>query len=264
MVPVSGVHEYPFVVVSNERVADQVFRMVISAPKLAAALEPGQFVNVRVPGNDAHLLRVPLSFASADGREGTIEFVYATVGDATRRMTAMRELQSSSVLGPCGHGWREPSQKGRVLLVAGGIGVTPVVAAGRWLAGMGYDFDAVVGAQAASRLWGIDELRQLGRGQVAVTTDDGSEGLRGFTTDAMRQLLEAHDYVEVMTCGPNIMMAGVARLAEQAGVPCQTSLERMMGCGFGACNTCNVALRNGGYASCCKDGPVFDSREVAW
>ena len=80
----------------------------------------------------------------------------------------------------------------------------------------------------------------------------------------MEDLLAQRDYDLVVTCGPSVMMAGVARLAEGAHVACQASLERMMTCGFGACSTCNVAMRAGGYKSCCMDGPVFDAEEVAW
>lgn len=262
MLPKSKVHEYPYVVKLNERVGEGVYRMLAEIGPLADALEPGQFVNVRVPGNDAHLLRVPLSFAAA--KDGTIEFAYAAVGDATRRMAAMQTGQSSVMTGPCGHGWKRPLWEGRCLLVAGGIGSTPVVAAARWLDSLGIDFDAVMGAQTASKLWGVSEVESLGRGKVVVTTDDGTAGQKGFTTTAMQQLVDAGDYVQAYTCGPNVMMAGVSRIAEEAGMDCQVSLERMMGCGFGACNTCNVALRSGGYASCCMDGPVFEGKEVAW
>ena len=107
------------------------------------------------------------------------------------------------------------------------------------------------------------EIRQEGF-EAFVTTDDGSAGRRGFTTDALAELLANSDYDVVYTCGPEVMMAGVARLCHEAGVACRVSMERMMCCGFGACGTCNVAMVDGTYKSCCKDGPVFDAEEVAW
>lgn len=91
--------------------------------------------------------------------------------------------------------------------------------------------------------------------RVVVCTDDGSLGRAGFTTDAMAELLAERSYDAVLTCGPTVMMAGVARLAEGAGIACQASLERVMGCGFGACSCCNVAMRDGTSRSCCMDGP---------
>lgn len=263
MHPTTRVREFPYRVASNEQVGEGIWRMV-ACSQVARELAPGEFVNLAVPGNRAHLLRVPLSFASADPEAGTVEFVYAAVGDATRRLTQMQPDAEALLTGPCGHGWKQPLWEGRMLLVAGGIGITPVLAAARWLASRGVAFDAVVGAQTAGKLWGIAELEAAGARQVAVTTDDGSRGNKGFTTAAMQQLVDQNDYAEVMTCGPNVMMAGVSRIAEQAGLDCQVSLERMMGCGFGACNVCNVALTRGGYASCCMDGPVFYGKEVAW
>ena len=80
----------------------------------------------------------------------------------------------------------------------------------------------------------------------------------------LSELLDSNTYDVVYTCGPEVMMAGVARLCREAGVSCRVSMERMMCCGFGACGTCNVAMADGTYKSCCKDGPVFDAEEVAW
>ena len=263
MVPTSKVHEYTLTVVSNEPCAQGLYRAVVSSPELAAALRPGQFVNIRVP-RAAQILRVPLSFASADAKAGTIELVYATVGDATRALARMAPGESAPVLGPSGNAWPVEAGQGRSIVVAGGVGIAPVVACARELACQGIPFDAVVGAQTAERLWGADVLADLVACRVAVTTYDGSAGTRGFATYALRALLARGGYERVYTCGPQVMMAGVARLCHEAGVACLVSMERMMSCAFGACGTCNVSMAAGGYKSCCMDGPVFDAEEVAW
>ena len=257
-----GVHE--FEVVSNEPAADGLMRIVLSAPELAAAIKPGQFVNVSVPGDASQILRVPLSFSCADAAAGTVEIVYAVVGDGTRRLAAMAAGEISTAVGPCGNPWPLVDGARRACVVAGGVGITPIVACARMLAGAGVAFDAVVGAQTAGRLWGTDVLEGFGAGVVSVTTDDGTAGRAGFTTDALADLLAANNYDVVYTCGPEVMMAGVARLCHEVGVACMVSMERMMCCGFGACGTCNVAMVDGTYKSCCKDGPVFDAEEVAW
>ena len=243
--PAVGLHE--FSVVSNEPAAEGLMRVVLSAPALARELSAGQFVNVAVPGDASQVLRVPLSFSRADGEAGTVEIVYAVVGDGTRRLAAMAAGETSTAVGPCGNPWPLPAGARRACVVAAGVA-----------------FDAVVGAQTAGRLWGADVLEGLGAGRVVVTTDDGSAGRAGFTTAALADLLAEGGYDVVYTCGPEVMMAGVARLCREAGVACRVSMERMMGCGFGACNTCNVAMADGTYRSCCKDGPVFDAEEVAW
>ena len=266
------VGQHGFTVVSNEQAAEGMFHLVMRSD-VAALLEPGQFMNFQVPGNAAQVLRVPLSFARADAAAGLVDVCYAVVGDGTRRLSQMLPGDESTVVGPCGHGWRLPADEGRCLLVAGGIGLPPVFAAAEMLAQAGIGFDVVVGARTAGLLLDglVDQLRGMTPGQgcdcerrVMITTDDGSRGLKCFTTDAMWALLKDRTYACVYTCGPNVMMRGVARLAAEHGIACQASLERMMGCGFGACSCCNVALVGGGYALCCTDGPVFDASEVAW
>lgn len=256
-----------FEVRENDRVAEGVWRMVLACDRdLVAGLRPGMFVNVKPAGDSSQVIRIPLSFASADAEEGTVEIVYATVGIGTRRLSEMGPGTTSTLVGPLGNGWRLPASGGRALLVAGGVGLPPVFAAAAMLADAGVPSDVVVGARSASMLWrgGIARLEGLGS-EVYVATDDGTEGTHGFTTDVAARLVgEGRAYGSAYTCGPTPMMAGVARIAREAHVPCQVSLERMMTCGFGACSTCNVALATGGYASCCMDGPVFDAEEVAW
>ena len=253
-----------FTVVSNEAVADGLMRIVLSAPDVAFRMQAGQFLNLAVPGDASQILRIPLSFSHADAKAGTVEIVYAVVGDGTMRLSRMAPGDASTVVAPCGNPWPLVEGARRACVVAGGVGITPVVACARMLAEADVAFDAVVGAQTSSRLWGTDVLEELGAGRVAVTTDDGSAGRAGFTTDALAELLAEGGYDVVYTCGPEVMMAGVARICREAGVACRVSMERMMCCGFGACGTCNVALVDGTYKSCCKDGPVFDAEEVAW
>ena len=259
-----------FEVLCNEQVAEDIWRMECRT-RIAEQISAGQFVNVSVPGDSSHILRVPLSFSGASGDRLVLE--YAVVGEGTRRLSRMCVGETSTLVGPCGVGWRVPQGEGRALLVAGGIGLPPIVACARMLAQLNVGFDAVVGAQTAARHLrdDIEVLRSLPpvtgcdcERKVVLTTDDGTLGVEGFTTEVMRSLVGERGYVQVYACGPEPMLAAVARLADESDMACQVSLERMMGCGFGACSCCNVALRRGGYALCCQDGPVFDAREVAW
>lgn len=256
---------FDFTVVSNEPCAHDIYRLVIDAPELAKQILPGQFMNLEVPGDSSHILRIPLSFSSASANKGTIELIYALVGEGTRRLADMLPGQTSTVVGPLGHGWHLPQEPdARCILVAGGVGAPPIVACASFLRAHNISCDVILGAQTASKLWGKAECEALGVEHIYITTDDGTAGAHGFTTDTLAALLGKNTYTSCMTCGPTPMMAGVARLCEQANINCQASMERMMTCGFGACNTCNVALRSGGYASCCVDGPVMDTKEVAW
>ncbi|MDY2777596.1 MAG: dihydroorotate dehydrogenase electron transfer subunit [Collinsella sp.] len=255
---------HDFTVVSNERIADGVFSLVIEAPRLASALKPGQFVNVRVPGNAMSLLRIPLSYASADPGKGTVEIWYAVVGEGTRRMSAWEPGFSSDLLGPGGHGWSAPADCRRALLVGGGIGVPPVLCLARDLASRGVSFDACIGAASFGKLVGAPEFTEAGCGVLRVATDDGTGGPavhHGFVTEPVAELLASGDYDYVATCGPAVMMKRVAELAAASGVYCEASLERMMSCGFGACNTCNVETVDG-MKGACMCGPVFDATKV--
>ncbi|WP_282709775.1 dihydroorotate dehydrogenase electron transfer subunit [Lancefieldella sp. Marseille-Q7238] len=255
---------FNFTILSNEPVAKDTYQAVLSVPGLAGTLKAGQFVNVNVPGDKTHILRIPLSFSRIDNAAGTLELIYATVGEGTRRLSEMQPGETSDFVAPCGRPWRVDAGSKRAVLVSGGVGITPLIALAQVLAEKNIEFDACIGAQTAERLYGKKRLLACGAGQVFETTDDGSRGTKGFVTDALAELLAQGVWDVVYTCGPEPMMRGVARLAETQSVSCQVSLERMMSCAFGACNTCNVALARGGYASVCMDGPVFDAREVAW
>lgn len=260
-----GLHD--LTVIANEEVARDTYRLEISSG-VSRGLKAGQFINIAVPGDATHILRIPLSFSRTDPADARIELFYAVVGEGTRRLSAMRTGAASTAVGPCGKGWRLPDGPARCLLVAGGIGLPPVFAAAEMLARAGVRFDAIVAAQTEAKL--VHPLiRDLGRlaadgCRVMIATDDGSSGFRGFATEAAEQLVSEHAYGCVYTCGPEAMMRGIAAIAARGRIACQASLERMMGCGFGACGACNVPLVSGGYASCCMDGPVFDAGEVAW
>lgn len=251
---------HDFEVVSNREIADGIFSLVISAPKLASALKPGQFVNIAVPGDASSLLRVPLSFYRADAEAGTVELWYAVVGDDTRRLSQMAPGSTSNLLGPGGRGWVVPEGTRKALLVAGGIGVPPVLCLADMLAEQGVDVDVCLGFGTASKAVGVDEFRALGA-TVNVCTDDGSLGTHDFCTDPAAELLGEGGYDYVASCGPAVMMKKVAAAAAEADVYCEVSLERMMSCGFGACNTCNVETVDG-MKGACMCGPVFDASKV--
>ena len=142
---------HDFEVVSNREIADGIFSLVISAPKLASALKPGQFVNIAVPGDASSLLRVPLSFYRADAQAGTVELWYAVVGDDTRRLSQMAPGSTSNLLGPGGRGWLVPEGTRKALLVAGGIGVPPVLCLAGKLAEQGVAVDVCLGFCTASK-----------------------------------------------------------------------------------------------------------------
>lgn len=255
--PASRIHTFEVVV--NEQAASGVMRLVIKAPELANTIKHGQFMSFEVPGDACELVRIPVSFSAADAQAGTIETYYAVVGAGTTRMAAWQPGFEATVLGPGGNGWFVPDGTKHAVVVAGGIGITPIIAASAMLEDAGIEHDAVVGAQTADKLLETDTL--IGCAEVRITTDDGSAGTKGFVTDELESMLAAGEYDLVMCCGPAPCMASVAKVAAAANICCLVSLERMMTCGFGACNTCNVETTDGMVGACTK-GPVFDASKV--
>ena len=257
----SSARMHDFEVVENREIAEGIFSLTIKAPKLACALKPGQFVNIAVPGDASSLLRVPLSYYRADAEAGTVELWYAVVGDDTRRLSQMAPGSTSNLLGPGGRGWNVPTGTRKALLVAGGIGVPPVLCLARELVAAGVSVDVCLGFGTAGKACGIDEFKALGVESLTVCTDDGTLGTHGFCTDPAAELLAEGGYDYVASCGPAVMMKKVAASAAEAGAYCEVSLERMMSCGFGACNTCNVETVDG-MKGACMCGPVFDASKV--
>ncbi len=234
------------------------------------------------------LLRRPFSFCDVGSwREKTrIEILYCALGPATLRMTTLSAGNSVSVIGPLGNGFQAPAGKKTALLVSGGMGAGPLIHLAKTITA---DFPEVeviafAGAKTKAELpfeTPTDEIsQQLGYSlhefarlavESQVATDDGSIGYEGLVTDCFLQWLgqrslSAKDTV-IYSCGPEKMLARMAEIAENKKIDCQVSMERMMACGFGVCQSCAVKCKVNGssqtiYKLCCKDGPVFDTREV--
>ena len=237
-----------------------MYSLVIKAPKLAEQIQPGQFVNIRVPGNAMSLLRIPLSYASADPVEGTVEIWYAVVGDGTRRLAGLHEGDVVNCMFPLGNGFTMPADSAeKVLLVGGGVGVAPLLYFGKRLNEAGCRPVFLLGARSKGDLLMLDEFGKYG--DVCVTTEDGTAGERGFVTN--HSVLDAVRFDRIASCGPKPMMAAVARYAKSRGIECEVSLENMMACGLGACLCC-VEKTTEGNLCVCKEGPVFNINKLLW
>ena len=253
-------------VVSNEPIADGVYALVINAPKLAQTIKPGQFVNIAVPGNAMSLLRIPLSYASADAEAGTVEIWYAVVGDGTERLSQMKSGAKTDLLGPGGNGWTIPEGCRRALLVAGGIGVPPVLCLARELAVRSIPYTVSIGAASKGCLVGEDEFEAAGAPVISVATDDGSYGRHGNVCVPLNEMFaEGEKFDEVITIGPLIMMKFVVKATQPTGIPCTVSMNPIMVDGTGMCGGCRLTLHRDGESItkfACVDGPDFNGYEV--
>lgn len=241
------------------RLNGSAFELWVEAGGMALAARPGQFVNVRCGGE--RLLRRPISICMVEGT--ALRIVFEVRGEGTRWLSQRQAGEALDVLGPLGNGFDLTGE--RLLLVGGGIGVPPLLWAAARCEG---EVCAVLGFHTAGRALLTEEFQKLCR-RVDVTSDDGSVGARGFADAAVRhRMAEGESYARICACGPRPMLRGVAAAAEEYHVPCQVSMEERMGCGVGACLVCACKTKGtdgtARYSHVCKDGPVFDAKEVAW
>lgn len=220
---------------------------------------PGQFVEVRVDGGQHAFLRRPISINFVDRDRNELWLLVATVGEGTRWMASLTAGNMLNVVGPLGHGFSQPAAQSAPLLVGGGVGVAPLLYQGACLQAQGLCPVFLLGARTAKDLLMLDEFRKYG--EVFVTTEDCSEGERGFVTQ--HTVLQQRRFGLIQTCGPTPMMKAVARYAYQVGTDCEVSLENMMACGLGACLCC-VEKTVDGNLCVCKEGPVFNIKRLLW
>jgi dihydroorotate dehydrogenase electron transfer subunit len=237
--------------------------MVFSWPEDLTPPLAGQFLTVKATENPAPLLRRPFALSDFNKKDRTASIIYQIRGSATRLMAEMAPGKTIEVLSPLGNSFSIPETNSTPLLVAGGIGLGPILYLARALDSGGMSPRLVFGCRSQSYL---PDLGELENGSIHYCTDDGSAGYKGTSVDFLRSL----DWDELASprlyaCGPQGMLKACHDLAVEKGIPSESAMEEMMACGVGACMGCVVEI-NGPkqYARVCKDGPVFDSRTVKW
>lgn len=238
-------------ILANEPLTQTVWRMRLGGDT-EGITAPGQFVNIAVEGC---YLRRPISVCDWDKESLTL--IYKVVGEGTEKMSRMQAGEELDLLTGLGNGFSiDPTLK-RPLLVGGGVGIPPLYALAKKLLEAGKPVQVVLGFNAEAEVFYRHEFRALGC-QVIVATLDGSVGIKGFVTTAIKEKQLDFDYF--YACGPIPMLHALYEAVEQEG---QMSFEERMGCGFGACMGCTCKTKYG-YKRICKDGPVLEKGEVIW
>lgn len=222
-------------------------------------IKPGQFVEVKVEGSASTFLRRPISINYVDKENSEIWLLVQLVGDGTRAMARLNEGDSLNVLFPLGNGFAAPKKGEKVLLVGGGVGVAPLLEYGKALKEAGAKPVFLLGARTKTDLMQLDLFGKYG--DVYITTEDGTEGEKGFVTQ--HSVLTKESFDRISTCGPKPMMVAIAKFAKANSIPCEVSLENMMACGLGACLCC-VEKTVKGNVCVCKEGPVFNINDLTW
>jgi dihydroorotate dehydrogenase electron transfer subunit len=275
-------------VAKNELLARDTYLIRLHAPQLGAAIRPGQFVMLRVPGRTDPLLGRPFALydtvVDEAGRVTGLDVVYLVIGKMTRLLAALQAGAEVEVWGPLGNGFPDLDGKDHIGLVAGGIGQTPFLAHVRDLLGQrGYggrparrqaqQVSLYYGVRSAELAAGIEDFRAAGAA-VHLATDDGTMGFAGFVTSLLEQHLEmAKTNPQIIPpqhlvgCGPEPMMHALSQLAARWHIPCHLSLETPMACGVGICFSCVTPVKTADgwdYKRVCVDGPVFDAAALEW
>ena len=221
---------------------------------------PGQFAQLRIDDSKDTFLRRPISLHSVDREKNEVSFLVQKVGKGTASLWKKEPGSVLNVILPLGKGFTMPaSPKQSVLLVGGGVGIAPLLFMGEEMQRMGARPTFLLGARSKSDLLRLDAYRACG--EVYLTTEDGSEGEKGFVTQ--HSILQREKFDSIAVCGPKPMMKAVASYAKATGIPCEVSLENMMACGLGACLCCVEETKDGNVCVC-KEGPVFDVEKLKW
>lgn len=270
----------------NQKIAEDHFKMVLRVEGLKESPRPGQFFHIRSGTGFDPLLRRPISLHRLGDAPDIIEILYKVVGRGTHLMSRRSKGTFLDIIGPLGNGFKIDKMQKNFIIIAGGMGVAPLMALCDELAKFRKKHITVIlAAKNANYIVGEQEFKNI-KASVLVVTEDGSQGIRGLATDVLVDVIKKfdlrdskapmadkhasavtigtyHPLVGVYTCGCMPMLKEISKICTRYKLRAQASLEERMGCGVGACLGC-VVNTTSGYKRVCKDGPVFDLNEVVF
>ena len=249
-----------YVIKEKRRLSEQYVLLIVTSAEKLPEMLPGQFVEVRVDGASTVFLRRAISVHYVDYVSNELSLLIQVVGDGTRRLAELVVGDVLNLILPLGNSFTIPnSTTTQVLLIGGGVGVAPLLYLGSELKNKGFEVNFLLGARSKADLLQICEFEQFGK--VYTTTEDGSDGERGYVTQ--HSVLRSSKFDFIYTCGPTPMMKAVAAYAAKEGISCEVSLENTMACGIGACLCC-VTDSIDGHVCVCTEGPVFNITKLKW
>ena len=241
--------ESNFTIIENAPLTSAVYKMKLRGD-VSDITSSGQFVNIKL---DGFYLRRPISVC--DCEDGILTLIYKVVGKGTEKMSEMALGTELNILTGLGNGYNTDLSGDKPVLLGGGVGVPPLYMLCKKLIAQGKKVTVILGFNTAEEIFCEDDFKALGA-EVIVATADGSYGVKGFVTDALKDV----DYTYFYTCGPEPMLKALYKATATSG---QFSFEERMGCGFGACMGCSCKTVTG-YKRICKDGPVLEKEEILW
>ena len=245
-------------VLLNRPYSADYYCLVLKPPVQLPEILPGQFVQVLIEGSQSTYLRRPISVYEVDSENNTFSLLIKKLGEGTRHLSGIKEGDLLNVIYPLGNSFTMP-EKGKVLLVGGGVGMAPMLMLASQINNPNVEIDIIVGGRTAEDIIAPEKFEKFGN--LFITTNDGSLGENGFVTQHSVFESGVSKYSRIYACGPDVMMKAVARLAVKENVSCEVSLENLMACGIGACLCC-IAETTSGNKTSCVEGPVFNVNEL--
>lgn len=244
-------------VLSVRELTPNIFLIEVSSPKIARTIRPGQFCNIKVSETSYPLLRRPFSVCNI--QDDIIYFMFDVHGEGTKILSHKRNGDILDILGPLGNGFTIPSGIRRLIILAGGLGSAPFPYLTKQYQDR-LEISSFVGGRSK------DYVTDFGLVNVKFATDDGSKGFKGTVLQLFSNSFNDNspNDIKILACGPTPMLRAVKQFCEGKNLDCDISTESAMACGFGICQGCPIEKKNddGSYFLVCKDGPVFNIRDV--
>ena len=248
-------------VISNLRLNDDHHLLQLQAPEQIDTINPGQFANLLVDNAPGVFLRRPFSIYSVDYLNNTISVYIKVIGEGTRTLAHTPVGNTISTMFPLGNSFTIPQSKEKVFLVGGGSGVASLMGLAQVLSKKLNSVSIIIGARSSVDLVELDQFSKYG--EIFTTTEDGSQGIKGYVTDHPVFGEALTQFTRIYSCGPEPMMKAVAQKAKLNSIDCEVSMENTMACGFGVCLCC-ITETVSGHKCVCTDGPVFNINQLKW
>lgn len=252
--------------IAKEELISGIFKFSVEAPEVVEQAKIGQFIEIRVNDDIEPFLRRPISIHNMDRKSGKLEFIFQVKGKGTEILAKRNVGDLIDIVGPLGNGSFDYSKYERIGIIGGGIGVFPLYELAKNAKNDGKDVSIYLGFRNKDLVVLEDEFKNVSTNFV-LTTDDGSYSKKGFAIDFLKEDIENGKVDSIYACGPLPMLRAVQKLAIEKDIPCQLSLEEKMACGLGVCLGCAVKTSDSTkeapqYKHVCKNGPVFDAKDV--
>ncbi len=243
---------------SVEKLAENIYLLKACSPEIASSIKPGEFCNIKVSESNFPLLRRPFSICDVVGDD--IYFMFSVHGEGTRYLAEKKAGDVLDILAPLGNGFDLEDDYETAVIVAGGIGAAPFPMVTKYLAEKDKEIITFMGGRNES------DLTDYGMTNLNYSTDDGSKGFHGNVVELLKSKIDDFnlDEIKVFGCGPNPMLKALKEFCEEKNILCELSTECAMACGFGICQGCPIesTFNDEKYLLVCKDGPVFNSKDI--